>query len=215
MATYDLSGSGVQALTSGTTRLFLAVTAFPPGVTTGRAMPLNYYDVGLLRVGISGYVGPAFAVDAQNMWIDLPAGADSIGYALFFDSTVQLTESIPGPPPGGFVSSTADGLTVSPGDSITITWGDLGGLATPRDWLTIVPSGVEPDDTNGILSDGSGGWIYANSGTQTPGTDAVSDGSVTSVIAAVVEAEGNYILYYMTNDENTVLLQGPENIYTP
>jgi hypothetical protein len=207
MSTYDLSGSGVQALTGGTTRLFLAVTAFPPGVTTGRALPLNYYDVGLLRIGVTGFVGPAFSVDAESMFVDLPSGADSLGYALFAGATVTVREGLPPPPPGAFLLSNIDGTTVADGTSITVTWGGLEGQSTPKDWLGIFDSGhpVAQDDTSIF---GLQAWIYLDdcSGAD-GGLVATPSGSCTANLTLGTNAPGSYDVYIMSNDSTTILVQ--------
>jgi len=92
VAIYNLSGAGTQALTSGSTRLLVDVTTFDPRRSAGRASPTNYYDLGLLRIGVQGSYAPAFPIDAASMFIDLPFGATTLGYACFGTTAIRVTE---------------------------------------------------------------------------------------------------------------------------
>lgn len=100
MAVYDLSGSGVQLLSPSITRLFVEVLLFPVGYSIGRATPTNYFDVGLLRVGVSDAYERVIPIDADHMFIDLPAGATSLGFSCFDSTVIRVSESFPVPPPG-------------------------------------------------------------------------------------------------------------------
>jgi hypothetical protein len=92
MAVYNLTGAGVHALTPSTQRLFIEILTYPATTRAGRAIPTNYYDVGLLRVGIQGAYGPSIPIDASTMFLDLPDGATSIGYSLFETVAIQVSE---------------------------------------------------------------------------------------------------------------------------
>ena len=104
MAAYDLTGSGVQALTAGTVRLFVQVTTAAPASGFGRANPLNYYHLGLLRAGVTGFFAAPVPIEGLNTLMDLPSGTDAIGYSLEGGTAITVIEgSTPPPPPGGGV----------------------------------------------------------------------------------------------------------------
>lgn len=107
MAVYDLSGVGVQGLTPGTTRVFVEVLTLPAGTSTGQAIPENYYNVGLLRVGVSGAYGPVVPIDALDMFLDLPEGTSTIGFHVFNSGAIRLSEATPVIPPGDTISQYA------------------------------------------------------------------------------------------------------------
>lgn len=114
---YTLSGQGVQALDSGTTRVFVHVLNLPSNFSQGRANPTNLFDVGLLRIGVTGSYGATIPIDGNDMFFDLPASADSIGYSLFGTTVIQLSENAPAPPPGTsgiFFSATDTSNTCDP-----------------------------------------------------------------------------------------------------
>lgn len=154
MATYTLTGFGVQALTSGTTRLFVEVTTYPPDYSIGRAQPADLYGVGLLRLGVGAFFYPKLGVDAGNMVIDVPAGVTQLGYNLFGDTAISVGEGAP--PSGGtaFINTNVDGTNVTYPATITITWGDFS-TATVNSGYNIVDSGAPGFDVG--WSDISGG----------------------------------------------------------
>jgi hypothetical protein len=98
VATYALTGSGVQALTAGTTRVAVDVTTPLTGSAFGQASPTNYFHLGLLRPGVGTGYAPVHAIDAAHIFVDLPAGATSLGYALFHGTAISVTEVIVGNP---------------------------------------------------------------------------------------------------------------------
>ncbi len=93
MATYHLSGAGVQGLTSGTLKLFVTVDTFPLVYTVGRATPPNYYGIGLLRLGEHGAYYAAVPIDATDMVMLVPFGADVLGFSLFDRVNITVVES--------------------------------------------------------------------------------------------------------------------------
>ena len=95
MATYSLSGSGIQAITPGTARIYVLVDFIRPDAENGLAAPVNYYHIGLLRAGTSGFYSRVIPVDGENIYADIPTDTDSIGYALFGGSTIVLSEDTP------------------------------------------------------------------------------------------------------------------------
>lgn len=92
MASYDLAGSGVQALNSGFNHLFIDVLSFGPGISTGRAVPTNYFHVGLLRVGFQGASYREFPIDAAHMIVTLPEAYDALGYSLTPSTLIHVNE---------------------------------------------------------------------------------------------------------------------------
>lgn len=92
MAVYTLNGGGVQSLSAGVTRLLVDVLVFPGNPEVGAASPTNYFHIGLLRVGVNGSYAAVRAIDAASIFIDLPAGATSLGYSLFHGSSIRVTE---------------------------------------------------------------------------------------------------------------------------
>jgi hypothetical protein len=92
MAVYNLTGAGTVGLTAGTSRLIVDVTTFTPNRTIGRATPPNYYDLGLLRLGVQGSFGITQPVDAASMFMDCPDGVTTLGYSLFGTTAIRVTE---------------------------------------------------------------------------------------------------------------------------
>lgn len=98
MATYELSGAGVVGLSDSVTRLFVEVTIYPPGISTGLAIPTNYFHIGLLRLGVQGAYGHVIPIDASTMFIDLPSGVTSLGYSLQGSGMIRVSEDVATPP---------------------------------------------------------------------------------------------------------------------
>lgn len=94
MAIYNLTGSGVQSITSGQSQLLVDITVFDVHRSVGRASPPNYYDLGLLRLGQQGSYRPSFPLDSTSMVIDLPNKTDVLGYSLFGSTAIRVTEVV-------------------------------------------------------------------------------------------------------------------------
>jgi hypothetical protein len=92
MAVFDLSGGGVQALTDGVTGLFVDVLVFGNGISTGNAIPVNYYGLGLLRLGWHGAYRQVIPIDAATMFITCPSLTDALGYSLLTVTSIRVTE---------------------------------------------------------------------------------------------------------------------------
>ena len=137
MAQYTLQGTGVIALSSGVSQLRTAVTVFPTGYSTGRAIPTNYYDVGLLRLGNQGSYYPPVALDATDTIVDVPGGVTSLGYSLFGAATATATE----------VFAPVSNALLQPWDRHSQAWGEgarlglNGGSAQRTMWSYTVPTG--------------------------------------------------------------------------
>lgn len=98
MAVYNLTGSGTVGLTAETTRLIIDVVTFDPNRTIGRATPPNYYDLGLLRLGVQGSYGITQPIDAASMFMDCPEGVTTLGYSLFGQTAIRVTEQFTSDP---------------------------------------------------------------------------------------------------------------------
>jgi len=95
MAVYpNLAGGGNQALTPGTTHLFVEVTLFGPGYSTGRAVPTNYYHLGLLRIQFHGASYPVIPIDATDMIVPLPQAFDGFAWSLTPETAITVTEYV-------------------------------------------------------------------------------------------------------------------------
>jgi len=92
MATFNLAGQGVQSLTPGTVHLQVTITVFGSGYSVGQANPANFFHLGLFRFGTSGFFRPAVPLDAQQMLLDVPPGADTLGYSLLTQTEVTVVE---------------------------------------------------------------------------------------------------------------------------
>jgi hypothetical protein len=92
LAVYTLSGTGIQALTSGTGALRVHISTLPDRAGNGQANPVNYYDIGLIRAGDGSAYWRAQPVDALDCWIGLPRGTTEIGYAFLNGAVVSVTE---------------------------------------------------------------------------------------------------------------------------
>lgn len=205
MADYDLAGTGVQTLSGGTNQLLVEATSDFTSFQSGQANPPNYYGVGLIRLGNGPFYYPARPIDGANIVIDVPSGVTQFAYALFRGATIRVGENIEPPPPGGFVSSSADGQTIANGASVTINWGSLGVEATPTDWVLIQQVGAGIDRAQGVF--GSSGWAYTNSCTTTAGGTASTAGSCTKSIVLGAPGPGDYEAFLLTADSNTILFQ--------
>ena len=93
MAVYDLVGAGIQGLSSGTTHLFVEVIVYGAGISTGMAIPTNYYGLGLLRLGWHGGFRQVIPIDASMMFVTVPDPTDQLGYFLFTSTAIRVTES--------------------------------------------------------------------------------------------------------------------------
>lgn len=95
MAVYsNLAGGGTQALSPGTTHLFVDVTIFGEGFSSGRAVPTNYYHLGLLRITFHGASYPVIPIDAANQIIELPEAYDGFGWSLAPETLITVTEFV-------------------------------------------------------------------------------------------------------------------------
>jgi hypothetical protein len=92
MATYNLSGQGIQTLTVRTTQLQVTVTVLGSGYSIGEAFPANYFRIGSIRIGSGGFYGRPQYIDALECLILVPDNSDTFGYALLSGSHISVTE---------------------------------------------------------------------------------------------------------------------------
>jgi hypothetical protein len=157
MAQYQLTGAGVIGLSSNVQRLFVTVTSFAAGYSTGTAIPTNYYRLGQLRLGVQGGYYPTIPLDGADMVVDVPPGVTSLGYGLDNVTSITVTEvfNVYAPFPAGGVhvpglagvvnlpnDSTSHDLcdyTVPSGRSALLEYAKMAaGLSTTADSATMV-----------------------------------------------------------------------------
>jgi hypothetical protein len=99
VATYDLSGRGVQALSNGVTALHVDILAEPLGPQLGEALPPNHFHVALLRFGDGTGWWRTTPVEGGPQWMGVPTGTVQLGYACQHQASIRVTEIIGGPEP--------------------------------------------------------------------------------------------------------------------
>lgn len=136
MAVYTLSGSGAQALTSGTGKLYISMVTLPSVLSAGRASPTNYYDIGLLRLGDHGSYYPAIPIDAHDMVVAVPAQVTALGYSLFGAASIQVTEVAGQYPFAPSLEGLSDVAVTSPANGQVLSYQSSSGT-----WINSTPSG--------------------------------------------------------------------------
>lgn len=209
MSHYDLAGVGVQALTPATARLFVAITVSPIVSGTGRANPVNRFDIGLLRLGVGDWYFPARPIDADQMVLDLPSGVDNLGYSLFQIAEIGVDEDTAPSPTTTSVSTDLDGTAVSFGDAVTITFARSD---TPdvNDWVSVVDSGWGIGYGRAFLYCTSPNAPYTSSGTDSPGGTASASGTASSTLASPFGGSPATVhAVYVDGPSNSVIAVGP------
>ncbi len=91
MATFTLTGSGTQALSTPGS-LAVTITVVTVVAEAGAATPSNWYHVGLLRLGTAhGYL-PTIPIDATTQVIPCPVGCSTLGYFVKTGFTITVEE---------------------------------------------------------------------------------------------------------------------------
>ncbi len=188
MATYSLSGSGVQALSANVTALHVSITTLPAVAGFGRANPAAYYDVGLLRFGDgTGYWAP-FPVHGGPEWFGVPPGTTHLGYGLIGAAVISVVEVIGGISPfvGPAGSAGATGATGAAGAAGATgaagAAGASGSTATNTNSQAFLGSNVNLSSTTTYfdgpsLSLAAGTWLI------TAAVTCSSSGGATSFVA--------------------------------
>jgi hypothetical protein len=92
VSVYVLSGTGIQALSSGVAQLSAVITTRSAPARDGNANPVNRFDQALFRFGNANGYRPSIPVDADTQLIDVPTGTTSLGYHVFHAGVVTVTE---------------------------------------------------------------------------------------------------------------------------
>jgi hypothetical protein len=94
VSTFTIQNEGEQALTPGTSALQVHLTVIRAGASRGRALPANYFHLGLLRFSINEWFLPTIPVDTEFQQIPVPRGATSVSWAMDGISEGEVTEII-------------------------------------------------------------------------------------------------------------------------
>lgn len=92
MSSYNLTGTGIQNLSSGVGELDVTITTLAGVSRNGNANPVNRYDQGLLRLGNAFGFYPALPIDADNMVVPVPSGITRLGYKLLNGAAITVAE---------------------------------------------------------------------------------------------------------------------------
>lgn len=139
MATYALTGSGVQALSTNVTALHVTVTTTPPAAGVGTANPANGYNVGLLRFGDGIGFFDATQIVGGPQWLAVPSGTTQLGYSVQPGGAISAAEVIGGTPPfggGGSLAGLSDVALASVADAQVLTY-----QASSSKWINATPTG--------------------------------------------------------------------------
>lgn len=136
MATYTLSGSGTQALTSGVVALHITITTLPASAGNGGASPLDYYGVGTLRPGNAAAFWEPFTICGGPQWMPVPFATTRLGYALRGNAVVSVVE-VYSPAPLVFpLALLPDVAIASPADTQVLTY-----QSSSAKWINAAASG--------------------------------------------------------------------------
>lgn len=91
-AVYTLTGSGIQALSAGTTRVQFSVAADSGTMRIGRANPRNLAQQGLIRFGDATGWYRSEPLDGDLVWLDCPHGTTRMGYSMIDGASYTATE---------------------------------------------------------------------------------------------------------------------------
>lgn len=136
MATYSLSGTGTQTLTTGTGALYVSITTLPTGSGDGGANPTDYNGIGFVRPGNATAFWEPFPIIGGPQWLPLPAGTTRIGYVLF-NSAVASAVEVAGSSPLAFpLASLPDVAIASVADAQVLAY-----QASTSKWINATPTG--------------------------------------------------------------------------
>ncbi len=92
MASYSLSGSGIQTLSAGVVAFHVTITTPPINPGNGGANPVDYYGIGFLRPGDAAAFWDPFAISGGPQWLPCPFGTTRVGYSLLNGAVILLAE---------------------------------------------------------------------------------------------------------------------------
>lgn len=139
MASYSLSGTGVQALSAGVTALHVTISTLPAQPILGTANPGNYGGVAMLRLGDGTGFFQALPVEGGPQWLAVPNGCTQLGYAVQPGAAISVAEVLGGVPPfggPGSLASLSDVALASLADAQVLTYH----TATSK-WINATPAG--------------------------------------------------------------------------
>jgi len=141
MATYTLSGTGIQSLSASVVALTLTVTTLPAASGNGGANPADYYGLGTLRAGNPTAFWEPFTIVGGPQWIPLPYGSTRLGYAFLNGAAASVVEVFGSSPLAFPLSTLPDVSLASPVDAQVLAY-----QATTSKWINATPagSGVTP-----------------------------------------------------------------------
>jgi len=159
MASYTLTGTGIQSLTLGLTRLFISVTIRSARWSTGFANPPNLYHIGLLRLQVSGASYPAIPIDADLMALDVPSGTTSIGYELVAPAEIVIYENaLPSSGEFGYHHVATDGTDSISNNYVWVKAANVPAGSGTVNGIYVYGAGADPTDSVlvGIYTDSAG-----------------------------------------------------------
>jgi len=125
VATYTLSGSGVQTLNANVGALHVHFGTIPTSASIGHANPSNYYGLALIRAGDGTGYFPTIALDSADQWLGLPVGTTQIGYAIMGGVSITVTVVFGSSPlvsPTPSLGSLTDVLVSGASNGDLLTW---------------------------------------------------------------------------------------------
>lgn len=167
MATYSLTGSGVQTLTPGTGALYVSITTLPTAAGKGGANPDDYYGIGFIRPANAIAFWEPFSICGGPQWLPLPSGSTRFGYVLNGGAVASAVEVLGSSPLAFPLASLPDVALASVADAQVLAY-----QASSSKWINATPTG------------GGGGGTTVTYQTSTLGAD-VSIGSASTWVTGV------------------------------
>lgn len=205
MATYSLSGTGVQALSANVTAAHVTITTTPSNSRVGTANPANLYDVCLLRFGDATGYFDAVPVVGGPQWLAVPLGATRCAYACKGGAVISFAEVIGGSRPFGgadALSSLSDVALTTPADTQILTY-----QSSSAKWINANASGGGGADFKRLTST----TLAANSTTITTDLSAFQSYTNLVVVASVSLTSGTnttVAVNALCNADSTLLAVG-------
>ena len=135
MATYSLSGSGTQTLTTGVTALHVTISTLPAGAGHGLASPTDYWGIGSLRPGNATAFWEPFVICGGPQWLAVPFGTTRLGYAFADTAVVSVAEVFGSYPLSTPLAGLPDVALSSPADAQVLAY-----QASSSKWINATPT---------------------------------------------------------------------------